>query len=648
MTDCLRFYYRPDPPEDSSDELYHRTGPPSARPARKDSEEDDDNDQDSQDDQEDGNWDDDPDLYDEYRENYPNNEHMRCVFCMSRKKRCTFAEKRFPCDRCTEARVKCVRQFWKPEGVRTRNAPKGGTTGPPLYLPSRIVRQQCAQGGVPAPNARKRGDSNPVTGVQGRPTNAAAAVRAATTIAALNEGRHRPERARPDARCYNCQQEDRLCQLSRPCTYCRSSGKVCEATIQGQTFRENEPQDGRGDYELDPTFGDNIGALPMTNPQLLTTLFTQFPQIGAAARNIAASIAVGTLPSAPPRMPSHQAASANPPPSRPGGLTLPTIPRADEWVTGPDGIMGRVGTDSSLKRGALDDDDEDDGSASDVLPHRPRKQLRTEKQRGTTAAQEAANAARAGAQSQTNQYDPANNSRLDPQNPTGGDGDDPMVLDDGDGCARQMGRRQYPRQPQAPRASQMGFPVPSWKIWGLPVKPSVSSTSSGGTTDNTQRCVQDINYWAQGAASYCGRTPAKGCDELSDGAGWTDRICHDEQDARVRHHEAAAIDKSKLFCCITCYQNIQTSLETPNLHLQFCQCSWQMSRTWLCNPHRVKARRDFEAHVGIQLEAYLMNNGLYGNQTLCPVCRIKPGLPGNNAWQCVSCEAYVFRNPLAV
>lgn len=153
----------------------------------------------------------------------------------------------------------------------------------------------------------------------------------------------------------------------------------------------------------------------------------------------------------------------------------------------------------------------------------------------------------------------------------------------------------FPSQTSGPLAPAGGYTPPDWQIENLPKKPNTSHMHTRGPWNNDLKCSEDRNQWTGGVMEFCNGKPAKTCDSVDHPIGCIDRPCHQEQDRRLVPLEALLIEKTKAPCCVGCWQRMQSDSyqhSEANLHLQLCQCVWQMTQTWLCVWHRQNSRRE--------------------------------------------------------
>lgn len=562
---------------------------------------------------------------------------MRCEFCKKRRKQCTHEQKPFPCDRCREHGILCVRQCWS-EGSGP-GAPRGAvgerhSRGLQLYIPSLYVKQQL---GAAAPESWRIGDPDPPSGSTGttavpilrppRPSNAALAAAAA---AAANAAAPTPPNE-PIIHCARCVTWGLPCHKTRPCWSCIQAGErdSCDAQIQNQQFGEKAPDDGEysvmhdnvDDYDysnIDPRlitgqpfgggatwnrFGSGVGqAQPLAPPH----------PIDGAIGNLFGSVNAGVLPFKPAPLPGHQVLPpAGPTPGpRPGQVHVP----GEGW-----------------KRPLPEDD-------SDIYDD-PRAPKRL---KGTNASSEALALAWAVEDSQINMYDHSGNSGPDTE--TQIDLDDFLIFDESDDDGVRS-----PAQPATPRATVPVYTAPTWQLTDLPPKPP-SGAGSADPDDLSKESKENRDHWKRAPWNNCRKAPAKDCEHIMDNLTCSCKRCNNDQNRNVEPRETDTINTSKLFCCADCDQLVQRAAEggVPNVHLGNCFCSWQLNRTWICNSHRETAHDELKRIVGINKQAYISQNpgtAINSSYNLCPGCKMFPANRGST-WQCVACETYVYKDPM--
>ncbi len=515
-----------------------------------------------------------------YREQYPDNEAIRCERCKHLKRRCTHKEKRFPCDECESKSAQCVRQEWHP-GRRVRdNAPQ--------LASKRTIRA--------AERARK------VTEEQ------------SAVAPKIESGKSRPPEE-PNVRCERCVRIDNDCEYRRPCQVCVRDGvgSECRDTPQSSPFIDIKLQDESG--------GNKHPLMCNANGTIVNSMRPAgaHPQFNHPSQNFGASVAAEARPHeifwmASPDFQSAPNPCSQPPSPFDDGSTLSRVPQSTK----------------KRKRPAVDVEDVIDDHHDEI--EQPRKRRSADwKQRRKTTVRVAKSAAAAIAQSQMNFYDPPKNDNIvDTLNPPG-------LLKDS---------AKAPKQLPAPRQTELV--ASTWKIEDLPAKKSTWHDSTS-PPKGREKCTQDLKYWVPGEFVLCDRTPTKGCQWANHSRGFTDQTCHNEQNSKVRLEEKKVIDASKLLFCEDCFDALHDKISDPSkevkdVHWQICQCTWQMTRTWLCNTHRVWARQAFARQVGLRKQAWLETHG-----NVCAMCHKKPPLTrsrGQIAWICCACEAKVFYDPM--
>ena len=143
----------------------------------------------------------------------------------------------------------------------------------------------------------------------------------------------------------------------------------------------------------------------------------------------------------------------------------------------------------------------------------------------------------------------------------------------------------------------------------------------------------------------CFKSPAKHCDYLQhgiEGGDWhTCVACHKDQNVRVADSQSTLIEYTKLYYCKECAadQRPQTSAGKADAAFkkQYCTCTSQMRKSWLCNTHRDEVIQD------VTERALAVKNWMARKGTLrCNGCDTRHFGYRTGMWACASCKDVVY------
>lgn len=202
-----------------------------------------------------------------------------------------------------------------------------------------------------------------------------------------------------------------------------------------------------------------------------------------------------------------------------------------------------------------------------------------------------------------------------------------------------------PLTPPRPEPREIKYGDPMWVLENVPVNPSFSTRVAWQAVELLRKleCTEVKNFWGPDRENTPSKQkPARSCQDLRDNK-WSICVkCHGDQSRAVMLPESMIIEQSQLFCCLDCVKKIESRAVTPNgvgrLHIDYCNCVWQVSQTWLCHLHRKQAHQLVAGRVGVGFQAYLTRYG----RKVYPGCKVKRGFSRSKAWQCSACETFVY------
>ncbi|KAF7923441.1 uncharacterized protein EAE97_010879 [Botrytis byssoidea] len=143
----------------------------------------------------------------------------------------------------------------------------------------------------------------------------------------------------------------------------------------------------------------------------------------------------------------------------------------------------------------------------------------------------------------------------------------------------------------------------------------------------------------------CFKSPAKHCDYLQhgiEGGDWHTCVhCHKDQNVRVSDSQSTLIEYTKLYYCDECAaeQRPRTSGRRGGAAFkkEYCTCTSQMRKSWLCNTHRDEAIQDVTERA-LAVKNWLSRKGLLK----CNGCDTRHLGYRSGMWACASCKDVVY------
>lgn len=143
----------------------------------------------------------------------------------------------------------------------------------------------------------------------------------------------------------------------------------------------------------------------------------------------------------------------------------------------------------------------------------------------------------------------------------------------------------------------------------------------------------------------CFKSPAKHCDYLQhaiEGGDWhTCATCHRDQNARVSDDQQNIIEYTKLYYCDQCASELRPRSRrpatNPGFRKEYCTCTSQMRKSWLCNKHRFEAMGDVYERA-LAVRNWMIRRGL----ARCNGCDTRDLGNRTAMWACCSCKEVVY------
>ncbi|KAF7865589.1 uncharacterized protein EAF02_010012 [Botrytis sinoallii] len=143
----------------------------------------------------------------------------------------------------------------------------------------------------------------------------------------------------------------------------------------------------------------------------------------------------------------------------------------------------------------------------------------------------------------------------------------------------------------------------------------------------------------------CFKSPAKHCDYLQhgiEGGDWHTCVsCHKDQNVRVSDSQSTLIEYTKLYYCDVCAAEQRPRTRGVKMGAAFkkeyCTCTSQMRKSWLCNTHRDEAIRDVTERA-LAVKNWLSRKGLLK----CNGCDMRHLGYRSGMWACASCKDVVY------
>ncbi|KAI9641754.1 hypothetical protein NHQ30_009610 [Ciborinia camelliae] len=145
----------------------------------------------------------------------------------------------------------------------------------------------------------------------------------------------------------------------------------------------------------------------------------------------------------------------------------------------------------------------------------------------------------------------------------------------------------------------------------------------------------------------CFKSPAKHCDYLQhgvEGGEWYTCVpCHQEQNERVAWAQNNIIEYTKLYYCEDCAaeQRPRTrsvrSRAKSDFRKDYCLCTSQLRKSWLCDRHREEACDDVTERA-LTVKNWMVRRGY----TKCNGCDKNPLGDKTDMWACCCCKEVVY------
>lgn len=143
----------------------------------------------------------------------------------------------------------------------------------------------------------------------------------------------------------------------------------------------------------------------------------------------------------------------------------------------------------------------------------------------------------------------------------------------------------------------------------------------------------------------CFKSPAKHCDYLQhmiEGGDWFTCVpCHKDQNVRVADVQQMLIEYTKLYYCNECVAEqrprTRRSAVNPAFRKEYCTCTSQLRKSWLCNRHRDEAMDDVKAR-SLAVKNWMARR----NILRCNGCDQRALGDKSGMWACSSCREIVY------
>ncbi|QSZ34449.1 hypothetical protein DSL72_006041 [Monilinia vaccinii-corymbosi] len=143
----------------------------------------------------------------------------------------------------------------------------------------------------------------------------------------------------------------------------------------------------------------------------------------------------------------------------------------------------------------------------------------------------------------------------------------------------------------------------------------------------------------------CFKNRAKHCDCLQhgiEGGDWHTCVsCHKDQNVRVADAQENIIEYTKLYYCKECVAEQRPRTRrgriSPGFRKEYCTCTSQIRKSWLCNAHRDEAISDVMER-SIAVKNWMVRRDLYK----CNGCDTRALGEKTAMWACSSCREVVY------